>query len=529
MKNFIELFVDARAVSTPLIAVRTFDPASTIRNVRKALDNEHAKDKNYSDATNTPLISWDAIHGLRGIGEANGPGAAALNQMAQLADIMLATTVDLATALGVLEYATENVIAFIHNPHLVWEQDKRTIQGIWNLRDGYKANGNMAVILVDVGATLPAELNQDTLILDEPLPTRDELKTIITDTFNYAAQEDKYKACKNAATPAIVKEAVEALVGLPAFPAEQATAMSLDKISGKLDIEQCWDRKRTIVSTQGMEFHQPKDILKDMYGNEGFAKFATRLMEGEFAPNVILRVDEGEKQFAGNGTDSSGSTGKLLSEFLSWIEDNKVIFTLLLGVPGSSKSWSTWCLAGQYKKPFIKFNVAAMESKYVGEGHRILRENERKVEAISDKKIWLIMTANSLNGVPPELISRAQRGGIFFFDVPSEQEKIGIMKLKIARYGLDANQPLPEMNGWTGRDIDNCAARSQMLGVSLVDAGKTIVPLMTSHRQEMEELREYATGRFLSASHEGIYQKTDVPQSQKNVIQPVVNAGRKIR
>jgi len=58
MKSFIEMFTDARAVSTPLIAVRTFDPASVMQAVKKSLGEKIAE---------TPLISWDSINGLRGL------------------------------------------------------------------------------------------------------------------------------------------------------------------------------------------------------------------------------------------------------------------------------------------------------------------------------------------------------------------------------------------------------------------------------------------------------------------------------
>ena len=517
MKSFIELFTDARTVSTPIVAVRTFDPASTISNVRKSLG---------ATADETPLVTYDSIHGLRG---ANEKGTTALAAIATLASMELGASVDLSIALGMLEYAAEDLIAFAHNPQLAWPTDPKVIQAVWNLRDGFKASGNMLVLLIGVGDTLPTELQQDVLVLDEPLPTRDELAKIVTETFAFAAQNDKYKACKGAATPEVIKVACDALIGLPAFPAEQATAMCLEKTSGALDVEQLWDRKRTIVSQRdGLTFVQPKETLKDMYGNAGFAKFATALMEGAYAPTVILRTDEIEKQFAGNGTDSSGSTGKQLGEFLSWIEDKKVICTLLLGVPGSSKSWSSWCIAGQYSRPLIKFDLAAMENKFVGEGSKILRGNERTVEAISDGKIWLIATANSLRGLPPELISRFQVGGIFFFDAPIPEEQAGILRLKVEKYGLQKEQETPDMTGWTGRDIENCARKAQLLNVSLVEAGKFVVPLMKSHHEEMDALRQSAHGRFLSASHAGVYEYT-APPEKTAIIKPVVNAGRKIR
>jgi AAA+ superfamily predicted ATPase len=127
------------------------------------------------------------------------------------------------------------------------------------------------------------------------------------------------------------------------------------------------------------------------------------------------------------------------------------------------------------------------------------------VDGVTNPRIWLIASANSLDGLPPELISRFQVGGIYFFDVPDEEEKQGIMKLKIAKYKLDPKQPLPKMDDWTGRDVNNCAFKAEAMGMSLTEAGQHVVPLLSSHREQMDSLRNYATGRFLSASKPGVY------------------------
>jgi len=58
------------------------------------------------------------------------------------------------------------------------------------------------------------------------------------------------------------------------------------------------------------------------------------------------------------------------------------------------------------------------------------------VEAISDGQILLCATANSLRGLPAELISRFEKGGIFFFDAPTSDERKVILDLKIAKYKL---------------------------------------------------------------------------------------------
>jgi hypothetical protein len=514
MKNFIEKFSDARSVGTPFINARTADPASTIANVGKMLGKELEE---------TPMISWDSIHGLKGLGEKDCAGSKALASMAQLAGVELGVSVDLPIALGVLEYAGEDVIVFVHNPQLVWSDDKKVVQGIWNLRDIFCANGSMLVLMTGAGDVLPVELQQDILVLDEPLPTREELAAIVTDVYTHA--KENHKACDVAPDAKMLKACCDALIGLPSFPASQAAAMELNKDTGMMNIPELWARKKSVISQMpGLTFHQGGETLADMYGCDSFRKFAIRMVKNV---SLILRVDEIQRQFAGSETDSSGSTGKLIGEFMTWVNDHQVICTLALGVPGSSKSHSIYCIGGEDNKPVINYDPSAMEDKLVGEGGKNMRNANRTIESISDGKVWLIATANSLRGLPPELISRFQVGGIFFFDAPDAEEREGIMRLKIKKYKL-VDQTFPDMEGWTGRDIDNCARKASLLGMTLAEAATYVVPLMKSHHEEMDALRNSAHDRFLSASKPGVYQYS-APSSKVEVHKPVITAARKIR
>jgi hypothetical protein len=521
MKSFIELFTAARSISTPEIAVRTFDPASTIQNVVKSLSAEVANA--------TPIMSWDAIHGLRGLNEVGLEAGADICKKADGgAGVERAATVDLVICLAALEEANEDVIAFVHNPHLLWETDKRVIQAMWNLRDLYKARGNMLVSLIGIGVELPAELAQDVLVLEEPLPTRTELAKIVRDTFAFAAQKKEYAACKNGVTDEVVAKAVDAGIGLPTFPFDQSVAMTLDKKAGKLDIETLWGRKKDIVSgNPGLTYHAGKETLADMYGCAAWVKTGKMLMDGQYRPTIIVRMDEIQRQLSGSDTDSSGTKGNLMGEFLTWVNDKKVICTLNLGVSGTSKSWGPYCIGGEYDVPVINYDIASMEHKHVGESSRHMRTAHKVLESISDCRIWLVASANNLNGLPPELISRFQKGGIYFFDLPDASERLGIMKLKMKAYGLDESQPLPDTTGWTGRDIDNCCGKAQLYGCDLVTASKTIIPLSRSHTAEIENIRSQAADRFLSASYEGIYQYTPATVKHESTVK--VTEGRKFR
>lgn len=523
-KNFTELFTDARAVGTPFIAIRTFDPISAILAIQQTLGKE---------TDSTPLCSWDAIHGLQGL---NDKGRSALSDMAQSAGVELVASADLTIALSILEFAAErfanigDIVCFIFNPQLVWDTDKKVIQAIANLRNDYKAMGDMVVFLFGAGDELPTELQQDVLTLEQPLPTRDELAQTVKEVFEHAATADKkFVKCKTGATPEVIRQATDAGIGLPQFPFEQSFSMSLDRETGIVDIPTLWTRKKTIVSQNpGLTYHDSKETLADLYGCFSWIDYGKAYMEGDYRPTVIVRMDEIQRQFSGSESDSSGTKGNLMGEFLTWVNDKKIMCTLDIGLSGTSKSWGPYCLGGQYGVPIVNYDISSMEHKHVGESARHMRNAHRTLEAISDSKIWLIASANKLDGLPPELISRFQVGGIFFFDIPDSEEQAGILKLKVKQYGLDSNQAMPEMINWTGRDIDNCCNKAKIFGMSLVQASKYVVPLMTSHSKEMEALRRAAHGRFLSASKPGIYEYTE-PRQQPQISTTLATAGRKFR
>src|SRR2546422_385886 len=150
MEEFVCAFKAARRVSTPLVMVRTADPASSMEAVARVL------------------------HGQGG--EAGG-----------------------------------RQHPFFSNSHRFYA-DAAVLQGIWNLRDRFKASGRMLAVLTAPGATLPNELAQDVLVLDEPLPSAEDLNGIVRSVFSDAQMGEP--------DAVIVGKAVDALIGLAAFPAE---------------------------------------------------------------------------------------------------------------------------------------------------------------------------------------------------------------------------------------------------------------------------------------------------------------------
>jgi hypothetical protein len=490
--TFVENFLIARQCGTPLVKVNTPDNASTVATARKALGKPEVQEK-------IPLASWDAINGLRGLNDAGGK---AVQSMISDGSVEPDATTQLPIALQVLNNPKHaDLVCFVHNPHLFWS-DALVIQGIWNLRDTYKANGMMLIMLDALGTLLPPELNNDVLSLEEALPTRKEIRTMIQEMYKLAD--------KTSPSDEVYDAAGDALVGVPMFPAEQAAAMNLHLKTGVLNVKGLWERKREIIkAAPGLSFCTEELTLADMGGNVNIADYGSSIMKGKRGANVILRVDEIEKAFAGAGTDTSGVKGDLLGNFLSWVEDKKVFCMLLLGVPGASKSHFIYCLGGSFGKPVINFDIAGMQDSLVGNSGKNLRNAEATVEAISDGQIILIATANSLRGLPAELLSRFEKGGIFFFDTPNAAERADILQLKIKKYNLSPKLTegfsVDMTEGWTGREIESLCDKADRLDYTLVEAAQYVVPLTVSQRASIEELRASADDRYLSASTPGRY------------------------
>ena len=152
------------------------------------------------------------------------------------------------------EKIAQDSLLFVANAHRFYG-DAAVTQGIWNLRDAYKSRGCTLILLTTLSGCLPEELAQDVLMLDEPLPSCEELSRIVRETVDAAEM--------NALGEVDMQRAVDALIGLAAFPAEQVVAMSLSKEG--LDTEQLWERKRQII--------EQSPGLKIWRGGETFADY----------------------------------------------------------------------------------------------------------------------------------------------------------------------------------------------------------------------------------------------------------------
>lgn len=478
--TFLEQFKAARRVSTPLIAVRTPDPAATIQAISQNTNGD-------------ALLQWDIARGLTGLNEAGQKAAATLNSQDPEAMQNPVLMLKAAEALpgGPANNIAHGAILFFLNPQF-FLKDPVVVQAIWNLRDAFKVNGR-ALVMLSPEVTFPPELSQDVILFDEPYPDAEKLSAIVSDAFeSVGANPPKGEKAK---------KIVAALKGLAAFPAEQVAFMSLSKEKG-MDVAQVWERKYSVVEeTPSLGVWRKKETFSDVEGVENGKSFIRGIFEGEEPPDLIVFMDEIEKMFAQG--DLSGSSQQQHGAILKWMQNNNVLGVMFVGHPGAAKTALAHASAGEFNVPLIEFDVDAAQGSLVGQTGEQTRQALKVIDAMG--RPLVIATSNSIASLSPELRRRFQLS-TFFFDLPNKEERDAIWKLYLKRFKIDSRYQRPDDEGWTGAEIRTCCDLAWRLRKTLVQAAEYIVPVSRSAADRVESLRKQAAGKWISASEPGTYQ-----------------------
>jgi SpoVK/Ycf46/Vps4 family AAA+-type ATPase len=219
---------------------------------------------------------------------------------------------------------------------------------------------------------------------------------------------------------------------------------------------------------------------------------------------------------------------------------------MLLSPPGCGKSQFAKTLGHETGRPTLVLDIGALMGSLVGQTESNVRQALRIVDAMApcvcfvdeadkslsgvassgqtdsgvsarlfgtllswmndhESDVFVAMTANAIERLPPEFARAERFDGIFFLDLPGATQKAKIWDIWLRAFELDPHQPQPKTDQWTGAEIRACCRLAALLDVPLVEAAQNLVPVAVTAAEAVERLRDWASGRCLNADAPGIY------------------------
>ena len=491
--NTAERFRHARRAGVPLVAINTPDPRDTMETLATMANGE------------SPVVCWDCIAGLRPVNDAGREAVAAVS--AEQAE---------GNPIGFLEVAAElpesTVTCMLQAD--AWINEPPVIQGIWNLREPFKRSRRTLVLLARQ-IRLPISLQGDVVMMDEDLPDRPVLEGIARSMDGVAAEANPERSETDDDT---IRRIVDSTVGLSAFLAEQAVAMSLRRDG--FDFKMLAENRRVMIEqTRGLSVDRGRESFDDIGGLEQVKLFGRALFEGPHPPALVVRVEEIEKVMAGSQGDLSGTSQDALQVVLNSMEDNGWDGIVAFGCPGAGKSLYSKALANSFGVLSLSLDLNATKGSLVGESEKYVREAMSVIKAIGGDRVFFVATANRLNTIPGELLRRF-RGGIWMFDFPGDEERKRIWPIHLAKFSIDnVEKPVekPDDRMYAGSDIRNCCERAWKMGSTLQFASQFIAPVGKTAREVIRDAQKLADGNFLSASQPGLYRTAEAEKKGRSV------------
>jgi adenylate kinase family enzyme len=506
----------ARIAGVPLVTVACYDPLATARH----LASSFVKLGEGVDDLVTCAVVYDALRGTQALSFELTPEEQAAGKERPVYDRTseVLAKMNLVGAVNPIDLLSElsdtkpskphfplNTCVFLVNGHHLMDPNNKdapeTVAALYAARDVLKARGSTLFVL-GYSHTLPPELQNDFLMLDEELPD-DTLLAKITRAIYGAAKEDWDSL--PSLTDEDVTKAVDAVRGLPRFAAEQTVALAIKQRG--LDFAELWARKlQQITSTEGLSAWMGGQRFDDLGGLDYIKTRFRRIIKGKRPIRVVVWIDEGEKDTGGAGHETSGTSMDQLKVLLTEMVDRDYTGAILLGVPGSGKSAFAKALANEAEVLCIRLDLGALRGHgLVGQAEQTIRNAMKTVNAVGgDGGAFFVMTTNDINSLKPEFKARFHKG-VWFFDTPTPEGQETIWRIYLRKYGFVEDAARPATPDWVGREIEECVRTAHDEDMPLHEAIATIIPVSVSDRNGIEALRREADAKYLNPERPGAY------------------------
>ena len=475
-------------VGTPIVAVNSYDHPHTTERLVAMIEEGRER----------PIVAWNVADGIHGVNEQGEAAVRAFDQK----EIKAANAAGPHAVLHIARKLPQDTVLIMDNLHWSWSKPP-VMQAIQNLREPFKASKRCLIGLVfcsgsqggNGNTSLPADLVETVSYVEDPLPTEEMLKGKVEGIFTSACGDELALEDKEAS------QVAQELRGCSPFRAEQLTALSLTRKG--IDRNRLrGNTTQQINDTAGMAVETGAETFEDVGGLGAMKGFLSRYFSGPRRPTVVVRMEEIEKALAGAGTDTSGSSGKLLGILLTAMQDYNWNGLLAYGVSGCGKSLVAKSAANEFGARALKLDLARLEGGLVGQTAQQAQQAMDMLYAIGGSRVFFIASMNQIVSLPPEL-RRRFAAGTWYFDVPDQKGRHDIWKISARQFGVDWDGY--DAANLTGADIRDICQRSYELSCTTTEAAEYHVPLCQAAPDAIAQSREDAQGRYLDANLGGRY------------------------
>lgn len=449
---------------------------------------------------NWRMSVWDVDGGLQIAGQPSGESGG--DPLAAIRAVNAMASPD-----GSAVLVLQNFHKFLNSPEVIQAVSRQVVEG--------RQNRTFLVILSPI-VSLPVELEKLFTVIEHEMPGRDQLEDIAR---GVATEENELPDGGD------LQAVLDASMGLTRFEAENAYSLSLVR-HGRVTPEAVWQIKAGALKKSGMiGLHRGGERFDELGGLENLKAFCLRAMRRQGTPDPLKRPRGvlllsppgcGKSQFAkalGNETGRPTLTldmGSLLGSLVGQSESN---MRQALKIADAMSPCILFC--DEIEKALS--GVASSGQSDSGVSARLFGNllswlNDRTSD------VFFIGTCNDVSKLPPEFARAERFDGVFFIDLPSRAEKDAIWEMYLDLFEIEASQKRPTDEHFTGAEIRSCCRLAALLDVPLVQAAQNVVPVAVTAAESIENLRNYASGRYLDAGEPGIYQHKAVKAKSRRKI-----------
>jgi MoxR-like ATPase len=459
-------------------------------------------------AAGYPPTWWDCANGFTSI------DGAVLDSLTADPAAALANIRD-ASQRGV--YVMRDLHAFLKDPFVC-----RSVRSLCRTLPQAARDKARAMVIVTPSSDVPPELAGHAIVIDLPLPDRDEIAALLDSSIAALPDDMRDAAAPNGTRDA----AIDAAIGLTAEEAQSTFARSLITMRAIDPPSVAAEKKRVIARERVLEWFDPLPAGLDGVGGLEVLKGWLLQRRAAFTAKARaygLRAPKG---------------------------------ALLVGVPGCGKSLSAKAVATAWGMPLLRLDMGALQSKWVGESQSNIRKALKVAETVAPCVLWLdeiekalagatqgaadggvsadalgailqwmqdragsvfvIATANDVSKLPPELLRKGRFDEVFFVDLPNVIEREQIVRATLREYALpnradiDALAVANAAVDFTGAELAALIPDAMFSAFAdgerpmntddLMRATRTTVPLARTAAEKIAALRQWAVGRARPAS-----------------------------